>query len=200
MTSPNGSTHSQGEPGVIYGLDRHGTHWYWNCGWRCLENSTLIFTHALWRKSIAPNIVSWTEVIKPKPRRTDPEYHPRNRPYDTWRRAEEKLYEHPLYGEVVMKETDGIHAIVRNLVRDIETFEVVEDTAVEVHLANLTIVVTRPSGTSSTPRQPKWGDLKPFIPQARSYFKDQGIKPTDDELREIAQLFKTSIENLFKIK
>jgi len=147
--------------------------------------------HALWRKSIRPNIISWTEVLKPKPKRTDPTYHARMRPYETWRRGNGRLHDHPIYGEVIMHETDGVHAIV--------THRQEPETPVEVHLHNLSLIKPPPE-RSSSPRTNKWGDLKPHIPSARAYFKDSGIKPTDDQLRQVAEMYKTSVDAMFAKK
>ena len=175
----------------LYGLDKHGSHWYWNCGWRCLENEEVILPHTIWRKSIAPNIVAWTEILKPKPKRTSEKHHPRLRPYDTWRRADGKLYDHFLYGEVTLLETDGVHAIVKSRHKN--------DVPVEVFLENLQQITPRFEPSKNQYRRgSKWGDLKPYIPAARKLLKDSGYEVTDERLVQIASRFKHSEDSMFK--
>lgn len=173
----------------LYGLDQHGSHWYWNCGWRTLENPNICLPHHIFHRSIAKNIRSWTDVLNPKPRNNNPKYHPRCRPYGDWRPALEQLYDHQLYGEVLLKETDGVHAMVEE--RD--------GLIVEVQLSNLTLIKPRTSSSGNySPRQSKWGDLKEFIPSARKRCKELGVpKPTNDQLRKVATLIKTTTEKLF---
>jgi hypothetical protein len=172
----------------IYGIDSHGAHWHWNCGWRLLENSSVLLTHQQF-KSI--RIVAWSEIIKPLPPKSDPSYFHKSRSYSTWRRADEKLYEHFLYGEVQILLTDGVHAIVRGTSPD--------DIRVEVHLSNLCEIKVRLSSPSTTPRPSKWGDLQPYIKQARMQCKSLGYpKPTDVQLTLVAEMIKESLTNLFR--
>jgi hypothetical protein len=176
---------------IIYGIDSHGAHWHWNCGWRLLENSSVLLTHQQF-KSI--KIVAWSEIVKPLPPKSDRSYFHKSRPYSTWRRADEKLYEHLLYGEVQILLTDGVHAIVRGTSPN--------DIRVEVHLSNLYEIKVRSSGFASVrghKKEPKFGDLTPYIKQARAQCKSLGYpKPTDSQLRLVAEMIKESLNNLFK--
>ena len=178
----------------VYALDKHGSHWYWNCGWKCIENKSLCFSHSLWRKSIKPNIVSYTSVLNPKPRNTNKNFHPRTRPYESWYRADVKVYDHSLYGEVMLKETDSNYAVVRGE----------NDVPVIVRAINLTWKPPKKKKVKKIskpkPLKSKWGELAPFILIAKSICKDKGLSnPTNEQLKTLATRFKDSQENLFKL-
>jgi len=151
--------------------------------------------HSQWRKSIRPNIVAYTPVLNPKPRNTNKNFHPKTRPYESWYRADKKVYNHSLYGEVTLIETDSNFAIIRGD----------NDIPVVVLMQNLTWKPPRKKKATTVirnkPRKSKWGSLVDYIPIARKICKDNGVNnPTDEQLKILAARFKDSDENLFNRK